>query len=375
MDILKTKRIIIKVGSALLVDSQTGEVKKRWLRTLCDDVAWLRKQGKEVLVVSSGAVGLGVNMIGKESGQMKLEEKQAAAACGQTILVQTYQEAFKKHKINAAQVLVTIQDSESRRRYLNARNTLETLLNNNILPIINENDTVATNELRFGDNDRLAARVAQMTSADLVIILSDIDGLYTANPKLNQQAEHIDEVTNITDDIKAMAGQALSGLGSGGMITKLAAAEIALQSGCHMIIGNGNKKNPVRNIINGGKATLFHATETPIKARKNWIAHRLNVKGDIIIDEGAHQALKKGNSLLPAGVIDIQGKFKRGDAVTIKTHRMKPIARGLVAYSSKDAKVIAGHQSSEIGNLVGFTGRNELIHRDDLVMLEDPKAT
>lgn len=364
----ESKRIVVKIGSSILVEANDSKPKASWLASLCEDVVGLCRQGKEVIIVSSGAVALGRGDIGKTAHLLKLEEKQAAAACGQTKLVVSYQEAFAKYKMSAAQILVTIQDSENRRRYLNARNTIDTLLANGIIPIINENDTVATNELRFGDNDRLAARVAQMSGSDMLIILSDIDGLYTANPKLSAAAKHIEEVTDIDDDMKQMAGGALSGMGSGGMITKLAAAEIALQNGCHMVIASGVKKHPIRRIQRGEKATCFVAKESPLSARKNWIANRLHVRGEVIIDDGALRALKDGKSLLPAGVIEIKGKFKRGDAVSIKNCRLQEVGRGLSAYPSKEAAIIAGQQSSQIANLVGFAGRDELVHRDDLVL-------
>jgi glutamate 5-kinase len=367
----KAKRIVIKVGSSLMVNQDKGDLREEWLKSLVEDIANLRLKNKEVVIVTSGSVALGRKYITSAKRTFKLEEKQAAAACGQPELVRKYQEFLGKKNIPVAQILLTMVDSENRRNYLNAKSTLETLLSNNIVPVINENDTVATEELRFGDNDRLAARVAQMISADLLILFSDVDGLYTGNPRLDKLAKHIPQVKEITKHIEDMASGPLSnGIGSGGMVTKIEAAKIAVSGGCNMILALGKEKYPVRGLEQGDKHTVFLTKETPYKARKRWIASSLNILGDVVIDDGAVIALKGGRSLLPAGVIDIKGKFDRGDTVMVKDSRGNKIAIGLCAYTSEDAWLIMGQQSQEIENMVGFSGRNELIHRDNLVVLE-----
>ncbi len=368
MDIKKINRIVIKVGSSIIVDQEKGKLREKWLKSLAEDIAQLKKDGKEVVVVTSGAVALGRKYI-KHKKVLKLEEKQAAAACGQTELVRHYQKYLNMFEHNAAQILMTLFDSENRRNYLNAKNTIETLLANGVVPIINENDTVATHELRFGDNDRLAAIVAQMISSDLLILFSDVDGLYTSNPRLDRSAKRIPIVKDIDGKIESMAGEALStGVGSGGMITKVEAAKIAVNGGCNMILTLGTKKNPIKRLLEGGRHTLFVSKDTPVSARKRWIASSISIGGEIIVDDGAVKALKVGKSLLPAGVIDIKGSFDRGDTVHIKDCKLKKIGLGLVAYSSDDAKMIMGHQSQEIENIVGFSGRDELVHRDNLVL-------
>lgn len=367
--IAKAKRIVIKVGSSLMVNQDKGDLREKWLYSLTEDVANLRAKNKDVVIVTSGSVALGKKYITRAKRIMKLEEKQAAAACGQPELVQKYKEFLAKQNVHVAQILLTVIDSENRRNYLNAKNTLETLLANNIVPIINENDTVATEELRFGDNDRLAARVAQMISADLLILFSDVDGLYTGNPRIEQNAKHIAEVNEINTQIEDMASGALSsGIGSGGMVTKIEAAKIAVSGGCAVILASGKKNYPIKSLENNGKHTIFLTDESPYKARKRWIASSLNIQGAVIIDDGAVKALKAGKSLLPAGVMDITGKFDRGDTVAIKDSRMNKIGVGLIAYARDDAMLIKGQQSQEIENIVGFVGRNELIHRDNLVL-------
>ncbi len=367
----KAKKIVIKVGSSLMVDQDGGHLREDWLKTLASDVASLKQRGKDVIIVTSGSVALGRKYITSGKRTLKLEEKQAAAACGQPELVRKYQEFLGKNNIPVAQILLTIFDSENRRNYLNAKNTLETLLLNGVVPIINENDTVATEELRFGDNDRLAARVAQMVSADLLILFSDVDGLYTGNPRLEPDAKHIPEVKEITRQIEDMASGALSsGIGSGGMVTKIEAAKISVSSGCTMILASGKEKNPVKSLEKSAKYTVFLSSDNPRRARKRWIASSLNVQGEIIIDDGAVKALKGGKSLLPAGVMDITGRFDRGDTVMIKDSRLHKIGVGIAAYTSDDARLIMGQQSEEIENMVGFSGRDELIHRDNLVLEE-----
>mgnify|MGYP000087180141 CR=1 FL=1 len=360
--------IVIKVGSSLVANQETSAPNIKWLASLAEDVADLKKKNKQVIIVTSGAVALGRKVLGVKKKILKLQEKQAAAACGQLSLVSAYQECFSKHKMNTAQVLLTLEDSEDRRRYLNARNTIETLLDAEIIPVINENDTVATAEIKFGDNDRLAARVAQMVGANLLILLSDIDGLYTSDPNKNKNAEHIKEVVKIDEKIEKMAAGSVSEVGSGGMVTKISAAKIAVSSGCHTIITLGKNNNPVSNLFNGEKNTIFISKENPDSAKKRWIADGLTAKGSVVVDDGAVQALKNGKSLLPAGVVKVEGEFDRGDTIMVKTKDNKEIARGLSTYSSEDAKKIIGSKSEKIPEILGFLGRDELIHRDDMVI-------
>lgn len=362
------KRIVIKIGSALLVDDKTGKPRLNWLNALTDDVANLRARGAEVMLVSSGAIAVGRNHLGLTKQNLRLEEKQASAATGQILLAHAYQEALARHDVTVSQILLTLGDTEERRRHLNARNTLTTLLRLGTVPIINENDTVATSEIRFGDNDRLAARVGAMVNADLLVLLSDIDGLYTADPKRDEHAEFLPVVSEITPEIDAMAGEALPGYSSGGMITKISAAKISVGAGCSMIIANGHKLNPLQNIIEGNRATVFEASVEPKTARKRYIAGSLKPLGTVTLDAGALKALQNGKSLLPAGVTAVDGKFQRGDAVLVKSPDGREVARGLAAYSNGDARKIIGLQSSEIEARLGYLGREELIHRDDLVL-------
>ena len=363
----KARRVVVKIGSALLVDGATGTVKAAWLDALVADLAALRARGAEVIAVSSGAIALGRRTLGFANGDLRLEEKQAAAAVGQIALAQAWSEAFRARKIVAAQVLVTLKDTEERRRYLNARATLTTLLQQGAVPVINENDTVATSEIRYGDNDRLAARVASMMSADCLVLLSDIDGLYTALPG-TPDARLIPEVTEITPEIEAMAGRPVSGVGSGGMITKIEAGKIALAAGCNMVIGSGHALNPLRRIEEGAASTWFVASASPLASRKRWIAGTLVPMGRLIVDQGAAKALGSGKSLLPAGVKRIEGAFARGDAVSIVSEGGSEIARGLVAYDAAEAARIAGRRTGDIEVILGFRGRDEMVHRDDMVM-------
>src|SRR6266850_2631820 len=345
------KRLVVKIGWALLVDEKTGAIHRQWLDALADDVAEIRKGGTEVLLVSSGAIAVGRRHLGLLDGGLKLEEKQAAAATGQIRLAHAYQETLARHDITVAQVLLTLGDTEERRRHLNARSTLSTLLKFGCVPVINENDTVATAEIRFGDNDRLAARVAAMVSADALVLLSDIDGLYTADPKRNSEASFIPEVTEITPEIEAMAGEALPGYSSGGMVTKLTAARVALGAGCRMAIANGRMMHPLRAIREGGTCTWFLPAATPLTARKTWIQGALKPVGKLVVDDGALKALSSGKSLLPAGVVTVEGRFERGDAVVVADAQGREIARGLSAYSAEDALRIKGHKSREIETL------------------------
>ncbi len=361
-------RLIVKIGSALLVDQESGGIRRKWLDALADDVAALRERGAEVILVSSGAIAVGRRHLGLETGALKLEEKQAAAATGQIRLAHAYQETLARHDITVAQVLLTLGDTEERRRHLNARSTLNALLKFGAVPVINENDTVATSEIRFGDNDRLAARVAAMISADTLVLLSDIDGLYTADPRKDKSATHIAEITEMSAEIEAMAGEAPAGYSSGGMVTKLAAARVAMSAGCRMAIADGRIMNPLQAILDGGQCSWFVPASGPKTARKRWIAGSLKPAGKITVDAGALSALKSGRSLLPAGVIKVEGKFERGDAVIVADTEGNEVARGLSAYSARDAKHIMGHKSREIADLLGYRGRDEMIHRDDLVL-------
>jgi glutamate 5-kinase len=369
----QARRIVVKIGSALLVDGKTGTIKSSWLSSLIDDLADAKIKGADVVVVSSGAIALGRRSLGLAKGKLKLEQSQAAAAVGQIALAQAWAEAFRTRNIVAAQVLVTLRDTEERRRYLNARATLTTLLAEGAVPVINENDTVATSEIRYGDNDRLAARVASMMSADCLILLSDIDGLYTAPPSA-KGAEFVSEVAEITPAIEAMAGRPMSGLGSGGMITKIEAAKIAIGSGCNMVIASGHEMHPLRRIAEGHRCTWFQAPVNALQSRKRWIAGTLQPIGHLVVDDGAVAALAKGKSLLPAGVKRVEGAFSRGDTVSILTARGREIARGLVAYDAADAKRIAGLKTAEIEKTLGFRGRDELVHRDDMVLVGGDRA-
>jgi glutamate 5-kinase len=363
------RRIVVKVGSALLVDADTGRINRAWLETLVDDLLRLRRRGQGVILVSSGAIALGRRHLGFKPGALKLEESQAAAAVGQIRLAHAYKELLETHEVTVAQVLLTLEDSERRRRYLNARATLESLLALGALPVINENDTVATAEIRYGDNDRLAARVAQMTGAECLVLLSDVDGLYSADPNKEPHAQFIREVRDITPAIEAMAGRPTSQFGSGGMAAKIMAARIAVAAGCHLCIAAGSYRHPLRRIEEGADCTWFVPTATPAAARKQWIAGTLRPAGAVTIDGGALRALLEGASLLPAGVTGTRGRFDRGDTVSVLTGDGTEVARGLVAYSDADAARIMGRQSSEIADLLGFRGRDEMIHRDDLVLL------
>ncbi len=368
-DLTRFRRIVIKVGSSLVVDPETG-VRRSWLESLAADALKLREHGADVLIVSSGAIALGRNRIDSlpRDGKLSLAQSQAAAAIGQIALGRTFDEIFGKLNVATGLVLVTIGDTETRRRYLNARATINSLLEWQAVPIINENDTVATNEIRYGDNDRLAARVATMVDADLLILLSDIDGLYSAPPASDPNAKLIELVPEINDEIKAMAGEAASNLSRGGMVTKIAAAQIATNGGAAMIIASGKKDHPVSAIQSGGTCTFFSPADKPVNQRKKWIAGGLGIDGQIEIDAGAWRAVQAGSSLLPAGVTNVSGAFSRGDTVEI-VFEGKKVACGLVQYDFKDADRIAGMQSEGIESVLGENYRVEMIHRDDLVVV------
>jgi glutamate 5-kinase len=371
--LISARRLVVKIGSASLA-ADSGEIHRPWLDALADDVARCRSRGQEVILVSSGAIAVGRRHLGLAGRRLRLEEKQAAAATGQIRLAHAYQEALARHGITVAQILLTLDDTEERRRHLNARSTFAQLVALGAVPVVNENDTIATAEIRFGDNDRLAARVAQMTSADLLVLLSDIDGLYTADPRKDPNARHIATVREIGSEIEAMAGEAPPGYSSGGMVTKLVAARIAMSAGCRMLIAKGKSgglaMGPLAAIEAGGRATLFLSRGEPRSARKAWIAGAVNPSGTVIVDDGAARALRRGTSLLPAGVVDVEGSFERGDAVIIRARSGGEAGRGLSAYSSADIRRIAGHKSGEIAGILGYRGRDEIIHRDDLVVTE-----
>ena len=371
----RARRVVVKVGSALLTDAETGRINRAWLETLIEDLLRLRRRGQQVILVSSGAIALGRRQLSLAKGPLRLEESQAAAAVGQIRLAHAYKELLESRDVTVAQVLLTLEDSERRHRYLNARATLETLLALGALPVINENDTVATAEIRFGDNDRLAARVAQMAAADCLVLLSDVDGLYTADPNKDPAASFIEEVLKITPEIEAMGGRAASDVGSGGMATKVLAARIAVSAGCHMCIAAGHHRHPVRRIEEeGARCTWFVPSATPVAARKQWIAGTLRPAGAVTIDPGAMRALLDGRSLLPAGVISARGRFERGDTVSVLATDGTEMGRGIVAYSDVDAAKIMGRKSSDIESILGFRGRDEMIHRDDLVLFDHEPA-
>ncbi|MET0181718.1 MAG: glutamate 5-kinase [Caulobacterales bacterium] len=363
------RTIVVKIGSALLVDAETGQPARAWLAALADDIAAARKDGKKIVIVSSGAVALGRRVLGL-SASTRLEEKQAAAAAGQARLMRAYEEAFEPHGAPVAQALLTPDDTERRRRWLNARATLETLLSLGAVPIVNENDTVATVEIRYGDNDRLAARVAQMVSADALLLLSDVDGLYDRDPNTHSDAQLIPDVRQITYAIEAMAGGAntSAGVGTGGMRTKIEAAKIATAAGCAVAITKGNEPKPLSRLLAGARATWFHPHESPKAAYKAWIAGSLHSQGALQVDEGAVSALKSGKSLLPAGCIDVQGRFEKGDAVRILGPDGAQIARGLARYDAEDARKIKGLKSSAIETALGYAAGAALVHADDLVL-------
>jgi glutamate 5-kinase len=367
-DIASFRRIVVKVGSSLLVDPKEASAKRNWLTRLADDIATLHRGGADVLVVSSGAVALGRSVLGFPHGALRLEDSQAAAAVGQIALARLWAEALHARGLTAGQVLVTLGDTEERRRYLYARECLNRLLSLRAVPVINENDTVATAEIRYGDNDRLAARVATMASADLLVLLSDVDGLYTAPPASDPKAEHILVVPRVTAEIEAMAGGAASQYSRGGMRTKIEAAKIATTGGAHMVIADGRAEAPIERISKGERCTWFLTPSNPVTARKKWIAGSLEPKGAVHIDQGAARALLSGASLLPAGVTRVEGAFARGDCIVIRDHRGGEIGRGLVTYDAVDAAKISGRSTRDIEAVLGYKGPDEIIHRDDMAL-------
>ncbi len=373
-DIAASRRLVVKIGSSLLVDEAAARLRRDWLRALAEDLAVFAGRGTELLIVSSGAIALGRHRLKFNARPASLPELQAAAAAGMIVLAEAYQDVLRRFDITVAQVLLTLDDTEDRRRYINARNTLLTVVKAGAVPLINENDTVATDEIRFGDNDRLAARVAAMVSADTLVLLSDVDGLYTADPSTDPRAEFVPVVREISPPVLDMAGTARPGVGSGGMVTKLAAARIALAAGCRMVIANGRRLHPLREVEAGGKCTWFLASESPQAARKQWIAGTLKPAGAITVDTGAEKALMQGKSLLPAGVVAASGEFSRGAAVLIQAADGRILGRGLIAYTADEARRIIGHKTHEIEECLGYRGRDELIHRDDLALEREKKT-
>ncbi len=367
--LIQFRRVVVKIGSALLVDQNEGALKRAWLESLAEDLAALTKRGAEVLVVSSGSIALGRTVLGLPGRVLRLEESQAAAAVGQIALARAWSEVLGAHGLTAGQILLTLGDTEERERYLNARATLQRLLDFKAVPVINENDTVATTEIRYGDNDRLAARVATMASADLLVLLSDVDGLYTAPPARDPNAKHLAVVERVTPEVEAMAGAAGSEFSRGGMKTKIEAAKIAASGGAHMVIASGQILHPLRAIEENGRCTWFLASGNPAAARKRWIAGTLVARGSLTLDDGAVKALRSGKSLLPAGVTRVEGGFKNGDAVVIRDAAGSEIGRGLVAYDAADAEKIAGKNSAAIEDILGAPFRSVMVHRDDLVIL------
>lgn len=365
---LAKRRITLKIGSALLVDGD-GRVRRPWLEGLAADIKELRAKGSQVIVVTSGAVAIGRRVLGLTHQPLRLEEKQAAAAAGQILLAGAWAESLASRGLPTAQVLLTLEDTEARRRYLNARATLETLLKLGAVPVVNENDTLATQEIRYGDNDRLSARVAVMAGAETLVLLSDVDGLYTADPGLDPEARHIPLVEAVTPEIAAMAKGSSSAVGTGGMASKLVAARIASRSGCTVVLTSGKSGRPLQALLAGARSTVFQATGTPLNAWKHWLAASLKPAGALVVDDGAVRALRRGSSLLPAGVTAIEGRFERGDAVFVRAQNGTPIAKGLIAYDAADARRIIGRQSDAIESILGYRGRDEMIHRDDLVLI------
>ena len=368
--IASAKLIVIKIGSALLFDPQNGGLQSAWMEALADDVAAMRKAGKQVVLVSSGSIALGRDRLGMPAGRIKLDEKQAAAATGQIILAQAWMNALGRHDIQSAQILLAPEDTETRRRHLNARDTMQRLLDYGVVPVVNENDTITTYEIRFGDNDRLAARVAAMMSADMLILLSDIDGLYSANPRRFANASHIPVIDDINDEIMAMGDEANAEFASGGMATKLAAAKIATSAGVAMVICDGQTHHPLAAIKDGAKTSLFTAQIAPTTARKNWILSALHTEGAVIVDKGASAALGKHRSLLPAGVIKVEGQFERGDLIDIYNDEKRLIGRGLAGYSAIEADKLKGLKSAQFEDIIGYDGRAELVHADNLVLID-----
>jgi|TARA_B100001741_G_scaffold166173_1_gene137354 glutamate 5-kinase len=361
-----SKIIVIKIGSSLLVDKKK-KIRKKWLSEFAKDVQKLKSKNQKVIIVSSGAIALGCIKMNYDKKNLKLDKSQAVASIGQIELMNLFSKIFLKHKLNISQILLTLEDTEERRRSLNAKRTFENLLELDFIPVVNENDTIATSEIKYGDNDRLASRVAQITNADTLILLSDVDGLYDKNPKIFKNAKLIKKVENLNKDLKNINFKGNNEFGSGGMNTKIEAAKICLLSGCDMIIANGLYSNPIDKIIKNNNCTLFISKTSKLDARKKWIISSVSPKGELIIDDGAKKALANGKSLLAAGIIKVFGKFKKGDHVKILDKSKNECARGLSSFASDEISKILGHHSKEIGKILGYISKSEVIHKDDMV--------
>jgi glutamate 5-kinase len=366
MSLKNSKIIVIKIGSSLLVD-KNKKIRKKWLSSFAKDIQELRSKNKKIIIVSSGAIALGCIKMNYNKKNLKLDKSQAIASIGQIELMNLFSNTFSKYKLNISQILLTLEDTEERRRSLNAKRTFENLFNLNFIPIVNENDTIATTEIKYGDNDRLASRVAQITNADTLVLLSDVDGLYTKNPKVFKDAEIIKKVENLNEEIKNINLKGNNEFGSGGMSTKMEAAKICQLSGCNMIIANGLYLNPIDKIISENNCTLFISKVSKLDARKKWIISSISPKGELIIDEGAKKALKNGKSLLAAGIKKVSGKFNKGDHIKILDKTNKEFARGLTSFSSNEIEKILGHHSKEIEKILGYTAKSEVVHKDDMV--------
>ena len=366
MSLKNSKIIVIKIGSSLLVD-ENKKIRKKWLSSFASDIKHLISKNKKIIIVSSGAIALGCIKMNYNKKKLKLDKSQAVASIGQIELMNLFSKIFSNYKLDISQILLTLEDTEERRRSLNAKRTFENLFDLNFIPIVNENDTIATTEIKYGDNDRLASRVAQITNADTLILLSDVDGLYTKNPKNFKDAKIIKKVENLNEDLKNLKFKGNNEFGSGGMTTKIEAAKICQLSGCNMIIGNGLYLNPINKIIKENNCTLFISKISKLDARKKWIISSVSPKGELIIDEGAKKALKSGKSLLAAGIKKVIGKFNKGDHIKIIDKSNKEFARGLASFSSNEVKKILGHHSKEIKKILGYTAKSEVVHKDDMV--------
>ena len=366
MSLKNSKTIVIKIGSSLLVD-KNKKIRKKWLSTFAKDIQKLKSKNKKIIIVSSGAIALGCIKMNYNKKNLKLDKSQAVASIGQIELMNLFSNIFSKYRLNISQILLTLEDTEERRRSLNAKRTFENLFDLNFIPIVNENDTIATTEIKYGDNDRLASRVAQITNADTLVLLSDVDGLYTKNPKKFKNARIIKKVENFSEDLKNINIKGNNEFGSGGMITKIEAAKICQLSGCNMIIANGLYLNPIDKIIKENNYTLFISKISKLDARKKWIIGSISPKGELIIDEGAKKALKSGKSLLAAGIKKVNGKFNKGDHIKILDKTNKEYARGLCSFSSNEIEKILGHHSKEIEKILGYTAKSEVVHKDDMV--------
>ena len=366
MSLKNSKTIVIKIGSSLLVD-KNKKIRKKWLLSFAKDIQKLKSKNKKIIIVSSGAIALGCIKMNYNKKNLKLDKSQAVASIGQIELMNLFSNTFSKYKLNISQILLTLEDTEERRRSLNAKRTFENLFNIDFIPIVNENDTIATTEIKYGDNDRLASRVAQITNADTLVLLSDVDGLYTKNPKIFKDAKIIKKVENFNEDLKNINLKGNNEFGSGGMSTKIEAAKICQLSGCDMIIANGLYLNPIDKVIKENNCTLFISKVSKLDARKKWIISSISPKGELIIDEGANKALKNGKSLLAAGIKKVIGNFNKGDHIRILNKTNKECARGLSSFSSNEIKKILGHHSREIEKILGYTTKSEVVHKDDMV--------